>query len=189
MVEKRQIEIPVTEFVRSCVDVEKFLSYCRSCSSYGNTWSCPPFNFNPTELWESYHTILLYSRKIPISMEMQTTVFSPEELNRAGLELLRTEKRAMLTELLELEKHFPGSMMLSAGSCNVCPNGSCTRRTGKPCRNPDMMRHSIESLGGDVGKALELYFNLQLLWGHDGHMPEYYILLGGLLKKNNMPAT
>lgn len=189
MVEKRQVEVPVAEFVRSCVDVEKFSAYCRACHGYGKTWSCPPFNFNPSELWEKYHTIRLYSRKIPIPESMQATRFSPEELNRAALELLRTEKRAMLTELLELEKQFPGSMMLSAGSCNVCPEGSCTRSTAEPCRNPEMMRYSIESLGGDVGKALELYFNLQLLWGRDGHMPEYYILLGGLLKKANMPAT
>ena len=43
------------------------------------------------------------------------------------------------------------------------------------------MRHSIESLGGDVGKTLSLYLGQELLWGREGHFPEYYILLGGLL--------
>lgn len=40
-----------------------------------------------------------------------------------------------------------------------------------------------ESLGGDVEKTLELYFNERLLWGREGHMPEYMLLVGGLMQK------
>lgn len=185
MIEKRQLEVPAAEFARNCVDVEKFLAYCQVCRSYRKTWSCPPFRFKPQELWEKYHTLVLQSRKIEVPAAMQAAVFSPGELEKASLELLRTEKQAMLTELLELEKEFPGSMVLSAGSCNICPQGTCTRLTGEPCRNPGMMRYSIEALGGDVGKALKIYFHQRILWGRDGHMPEYYILLGGLLKKED----
>ena len=76
-------------------------------------------------------------------------------------------------------------MALSAGSCDVCPEGTCTRLQEDPCRNPGMMRYSVEALGGDVGKALKLYFDKEILWGKAGHMPPYFILLGGLLKKND----
>lgn len=187
MIEKRHLQVPVTDFVRDCVNVEKFSAYCRACRGYGKTWSCPPFRFKPLELWGNYHTLRLYSRKVPVPAEMQTAVFSAEELNRASLELLRPEKEVMLMELLDLESRIPRSMALSAGSCNGCPEGECTRLTGAPCRNPGIMRYSIEALGGDVSKALELYFHQQLLWGQEGHMPEYYILLGGLLQKANVP--
>lgn len=183
MTEKRQAEISVADFVRDCVDTEKFSAYCRACRGYGKTWSCPPFDFKPQEIWQSYDTLLLQSRKIEVPEKMRETLFSPEELDRASHELLREEKRIMLAELLESEKSFPNSMVLSAGSCDVCPALTCTRLIGKPCRNPGSMRHSIESLGGDVGQALKTYFDLQILWGKNGRMPEYYILLGGLLKK------
>ena len=51
------------------------------------------------------------------------------------------------------------------------------------CKNYARLRYSIESLGGDVEKTLELYFNERLLWGREGHMPEYMLLVGGLMQK------
>ncbi len=182
MTEKKQVEISVTDFVKSCVDVEKFLVYCQACRGYGKTWSCPPFDFKPQEVWQNYNTLILQSRKVEVPQKMRETLFSSKELDSASHELLREEKRAMLAELLEMEKAFPNSMVLSAGSCDVCPAGTCTRLAGHPCRNPNSMRYSIESLGGDVGKALNKYFDTQILWGKDGRMPKYYVLLGGLLK-------
>lgn len=46
----------------------------------------------------------------------------------------------------------------------------------------EQMRYSLETLGGDMGKALELYFDRKMIWAENGHLPAYYILLGGLLK-------
>lgn len=187
MTEKRQLEIPVADFIRDCVDVEKFSACCQACRGYSKTWSCPTFRFKPLELWGNYDTLVLQSRKVEVPAEMRSEVFAPKELDTASHELLRAEKHSLLLGLLELEKAFPGSMALSAGSCNVCPEGTCTRLNQEPCRNPGMMRYSIEALGGDVGKALELYLGQQILWGKDGHMPEYYFLLGSLLKKSADP--
>ena len=186
--EKREREVPAAEFVRACVNVEKFSACCRNCRNYSKTWSCPPFRFDPADVWGNYDTLLLQMRMLTVPGELREQVFSAEALRRAAAEFLRAEKEAMLLELLELEKAFPGSMALSAGSCQVCPEGTCARQTQEPCRNPNLMRYSIEALGGDVGKALELYFDKQLVWGRDGRMPEYYILLGGLLKKPNKPV-
>ena len=44
------------------------------------------------------------------------------------------------------------------------------------------MRYSIEALGGNVTKAVQLYYDDTILWTENGHLPEYFILLGGLLK-------
>ena len=184
--EKMQCEIPVSQFLQTCVDVQRFAACCQACPGYGKTWTCQPFRFEPRELWENYDFLLLQSRKIPVPDALRETVFTPQALNVASTDFLFAEKRAMLLELLELEKQYPGSMALSGGSCDICPVGTCSRLNGQePCRNPSMMRYSSEALGGDVGKALELYFDQQILWGTDGHMPEYYILLGGLLLKRD----
>lgn len=82
---------------------------------------------------------------------------------------------------MEREQSTPGSLMLAAGCCDEC--ATCARANGAPCIKPDKLRYSIESLGGDVEKTLELYFNERLLWGREGHMPEYMLLVGGLMQK------
>lgn len=180
-----QKEIPVQQFLQECVNIPLFQECCHACPNHGRTWSCPPFSFKPEELWANYDTVLLQCRVIDVPEALQQTTFTAEEMNRASKELLRRDKKSMLLEMLEQEKTFPGSMALSAGSCDICPEGTCTRLQEDPCRNPGMMRYSVEALGGDVGKALKLYFAKEILWGKDGHMPPYYILLGGLLKKSD----
>ncbi|MBQ6358699.1 MAG: DUF2284 domain-containing protein, partial [Clostridia bacterium] len=88
-------------------------------------------------------------------------------------------KADLARELLFLEKERPGSLALLGGKCDLCP--VCARTEGKPCRTPDRMRYSIESLGGDCGGALEKYFGEILQWAQGNRLPEQIILLGGLL--------
>lgn len=172
-------EVPLAEYCAQCVDVPKFLGYCAACPNYGGTWSCPPFDFDPQEIWDRYDRILLRAVKVPVPAELREKVLSPQEINDESHALLAPIKHDLLSSLLEQERATPGSLALSAGRCQECR--VCTKPSGQPCRQPERMRHSIESLGGDVGKTLSLYLGQELLWGREGHLPEYYILLGGLL--------
>ena len=172
-------EVPLAEYRAQCVDVPKFLGYCAACPNYGGTWSCPPFDFDPQTVWDRYDRILLRAVKVPVPAELREKVLSPQEINDESHALLAPIKHDLLSSLLEQERATPGSLALSAGRCQECQ--VCTKASGQPCRHPGRMRHSIESLGGDVGKTLSLYLGQELLWGREGHLPEYYILLGGLL--------
>lgn len=172
-------EVPLAEYCAQCVDVPKFLGYCAACPNYGGTWSCPPFDFDLQEIWDRYDRILLRAVKVPVPAELREKVLSPQEINDESHALLAPIKHDLLSSLLEQERATPGSLALSAGRCQECR--VCTKPSGQPCRQPERMRHSIESLGGDVGKTLSLYLGQELLWGREGHLPEYYILLGGLL--------
>ena len=172
-------EVPLAEYRAQCVDVPKFLGYCAACPNYGGTWSCPPFDFDPQEIWDRYDRILLRAVKVPVPAELREKVLSPQEINDESHALLAPIKHDLLSSLLEQERATPGSLALSAGRCQECQ--VCSKASGQPCRQPERMRHSIESLGGDVGKTLSLYLGQELLWGREGHLPEYYILLGGLL--------
>lgn len=174
-------EVPLAEYRAQCVDVPKFLGYCAACPNYGGAWSCPPFDFDPQEIWDRYDRILLRAVKVPVPAELREKVLSPQEINDESHALLAPIKHDLLSSLLEQERATPGSLALSAGRCQECPEGRCTKPAHQPCRQPGRMRHSIESLGGDVGKTLSLYLGQELLWGREGHLPEYYILLGGLL--------
>lgn len=172
-------EVPLAEYRAQCVDVPKFLGYCAACPNYGGTWSCPPFDFDPQTVWDRYDRILLRAVKVPVPAELREKVLSPQEINDESHALLAPIKHDLLSSLLEQERATPGSLALSAGRCQECQ--VCTKASGQPCRQPERIRHSIESLGGDVGKTLSLYLGQELLWGREGHLPEYYILLGGLL--------
>ena len=38
-------------------------------------------------------------------------------------------------------------------------------------------------LGGDVSKALRECFGVELKWAENGRLPEYFVVLGALLKR------
>ena len=171
--------VPLDEFRQGLVDVPQFSGYCRDCPDYGQTWSCPPFGFDPAAVWEKYDAIRLYARKLVFAKDRlfpgERRAFEQEALPRIKADLAR--------ELLAMEAETPGSLALFAGKCDLCP--VCARAEGQPCRTPDRMRYSIEALGGDCGGALERYFGESLQWAQGNRLPEQLTFLGGLLLPEN----
>ena len=94
---------------------------------------------------------------------------------------LKTVKQELSGELFDREQKTPGSISLSAGSCLLC-KGSCGRKENEPCRFPDQMRYSIESLGGNVGLTLSKLMGIELEWMEEGKLPHYFVLVCGLLR-------
>lgn len=90
-------------------------------------------------------------------------------------------KEELEEEILKEEQKNLGSVSLSSGACLQCKTAECARISGKPCRFPDKMRYSIESLGGNVGKSVTKYLHQELLWVEEGKLPEYFMLIYGLL--------
>ncbi|MBQ2888285.1 MAG: DUF2284 domain-containing protein [Firmicutes bacterium] len=158
------------EFLAECIDVPKFLACCQQCDNYNIKWSCPPFEFDPMDIWHKYNKLRLYALVLRPSDEMGSA-----ELVAA----LHSEKPGFDQRLSEMEAEHPGSLYLSGGSCALCSD--CRRAQGQVCRYPDKLRYSIEALGGDVGKVCEKYFDKPILWVQDNKAPEYLMLIGGLL--------
>lgn len=176
----RFAEGSVSDFLKTCVDIPRFLECCKDCPSYGKRWSCPPYDFSVRTLWGQYSSILLYEEKIPIPAEYREKTYEQDALNELCRALLAPVKRKMTDDLLALERHYPNSLALFPGTCELCER--CSKENGEPCIHPVMMRYSIESLGGNVAQAVQIYFDDTILWAKDGHLPEYFILLGGLLR-------
>lgn len=171
-VERAEGEISVSEYLRDGVDVERFAALCRECPNSGRVWSCPPFDFDPIEMyWSKFKMITVFGRIITADGEL-----SAEE----ALNLLNREKLLMLEECFELERNIPGSLALSAGRCIFCAD--CARIDGMPCRFPGKMRRSIESLGGNVAVLSERCLNTKLEWGRGGRAPSKLTLVGALLR-------
>lgn len=176
----RFVEGPITDFVKNCVNVPRFLACCRACPNYNRRWSCPPYEFSVETVWDQYNDILLYEDKVIVKPELLEKSFNQEEINELSRILLTPAQRQMIDTLLTMEKQYPGSRALFAGTCELCEN--CDKEHGIPCRHPELLRYSIEALGGNVAKAVQIYFDDIILWAENGHLPEYFLLLGGLLK-------
>lgn len=170
-------EIPLSEFVKTCVDIPRFAACCAECPGFGKRWACPPYDFDPADIWSAYSSILLLAEKVVIPEHKRRV----DDARAAYEELLKPVKRKLMDELYELEKATPGSLALSAGGCDLC--AVCTRPEGKPCRFPEKKRCSIESIGGDVAGCLGKYFGESVLWAENGLLPEHFIIVCALLKK------
>lgn len=172
--------ISVSEYLEKYVDIPTFLECCKACSSYNKTWSCPSYDFDVENYWRKYKTFDLTAIKIIFPKEMTEKTYTKEELNQIYEDTLFREKKLLSEELYVAESNTPNSISLSAGSCSLCKKG-CTRLEGKPCRFPDKMRHSIESLGGNVGLTINKLMGLELEWVEENKLPSHFILVCGLL--------
>lgn len=172
--EEYQCEAGVDKYLQEYVNIEEFLGYCKQCKNYNKVWSCPPYDFEPKKYWESFSTLYVLARKI---------IFEPGVDAEKSMEIMEEVKEDMSRKLYEEEKRYEGSVSLSAGSCSLCKDKGCTRPSGLPCRHPELMRYSIESLGGNVGLTVSKLMGIELEWLEEGKVPSYFVLVGGLLKK------
>lgn len=171
------VDIYAADYVQRFREHSKFERCCRECGNYGRSWGCPPFGFDVGERLQRYDRVLLVATKITPEAEGL-----PVELSRT---LIRPERIRLDRRLRELEKEHDALSCSYVGSCLYCPEGSCTRPEGLPCRHPDLVRPSLESYGFDIGKTLAELFGTELLWGTEGRMPQYLTLVCGLFYRSS----
>ena len=91
--------LPMSEMLEKYVDVEKFLGYCAACPRCGQTWSCPPYDFDPAAVWPQYAAVTLYAVQVfPESEEAKAAAFADPEM------FLRPYRRAFDALLEERER-------------------------------------------------------------------------------------
>lgn len=172
-------EIAIKDYVKDFVDVNYFLEFCKNCPHYENNWGCPPFDFDPIDLWNKYKTFSIIGIKIIFDDDIVDKTYSSDELSEIMSKSIRIEKNKLFNRLLEMEKDIEESTSVVAGTCNIC--NECGRENGEKCRHPDKLRHSVESLGGNVEKTVKELLNLDILWVEDYKLPKYLTLCCGLL--------
>ncbi|MDD3338130.1 MAG: DUF2284 domain-containing protein [Lachnospiraceae bacterium] len=173
--------ISIDEYLENYVDIPTFLECCKACPNYNQIWSCPTYDFDVESYWKQYHTFDLIGVQMIFDEESRLKEYTAEELNKVIKASILPEKQKLTDELFKKEKEVPNSISLSAGSCIMCGKGNCTKPEGKPCRHPEKMRYSIESLGGNVGKTIHDLFHVDLEWMEEGKLPTYFVLVCGLL--------
>lgn len=166
------LSLPAEEYIARFRNAEHFIKFCRECGNYGRSWGCPPFGYDVEERLREYSRLLLVATKI--------TPLEPDLPISESRRLIRPERIRLENRLRELERRYGGLSCSYVGSCLYCPEGSCTRPDGLPCRHPDLVRSSLEAYGFDIGRTLSELFKMELIWGKDGKMPEYLTLVCGL---------
>jgi len=186
--ERYEAIVSVDHYLDKYVDVDTFLQACKACPNYEKIWSCPTYDFDVIEYWKKYKTLELTAIKIIFDEAVAGKKLTKEEQEEITKNSIWEVKAQLAEELYEREKAVPGSISLSAGSCTLCKGagahaeGFCSRLKGEPCRHPDKMRYSIESLGGNVGTTLSELMEIELEWIQEGRMPSYFVLVSGLLR-------
>ncbi|WP_148882430.1 DUF2284 domain-containing protein [Thermococcus aciditolerans] len=141
-------EIPADEIVVSPRPVWK----CRSCPMYGRRPSCPP---HVPDWREAREWVRHFKRALIVKFEIDMERFE-EEKREALLYLLKREG-----EFFKKGKMY--AMALFPGSCNLCDD--CPFERGKPCRMPTKVRPSIDAIGIEIGKLVEINFSESVLYG------------------------
>ena len=172
-VEEFTREVTVEEYIARFHRPDEVWNYCRACSNYGRQWGCPPFDFDVVERLAKYRTIRLIATKITLLDRSISTC--------AINDLLCPERVRLEAELLALERQYDGLACTYIGECLHCAKGRCRRLEGRPCCHPELVRPSLEAYGFDLGKTLSELFGIELKWSIDGSLPEYLVLVCGVL--------
>ena len=166
-------EIPIEECLVRFHNPAEVWGYCHACSNYGKQWGCPPFDFDVVKRLSRYRTIRLIATKITL----HDRSISPCEIDA----VLRPERIRLEKALLNMERECDGLACTYIGKCLHCTEGACARLNGKPCCHPELVRPSLEAYGFDVARTLSELFNIELQWSNNGSLPEYLVLVCGVL--------
>lgn len=176
---RKEVTVDAADFIRRYRDVQRIAALCGQCPSHGNSWGCPPFDFDPVTVSDGFSTVTLMGTTIgfddaTISSCQGTKAKSRQVASRAMEEVWQS----LLPELMEKERQSPGSRVFTF-RCRLCPEG-CTRPEGKPCRHPDRLRYSLEAVGFDVSAAAHDLLGIGLEWSSDGSLPRHITLITAL---------
>ena len=139
----RAAVIPVTNVETDA----SFRDMCASnvCGNYGRNWMCPPDAGDIHDLMaalRSYSYALVYQTvsELEDSYDFEGMMDAGVAHNRLMVELRRGIDALALPRVLHL----------GAGGCRMCE--VCAKRTGEPCRHPDLAVASLETYGVNVSR-------------------------------------
>lgn len=180
--------VPVRDFVADYVDQPRFLELCRACPAHNRTWACPEFDFDPADVWKRFEWLHLVCFSMDFDDDQKRTGWDREELTHEVMDIFSTEKKRALRTMIALRNRTPGSQVLGAGACELCR--ICTRTQGRPCRLPQLLVHSLESMGADVESTSRQLFDHPIEWSDGTTLPDSYVLIMGLLcARDTLPAS
>lgn len=177
MLQNVAAHIPADKYIAEYRDSERFMGYCRQCRRYGKTYACPPFDFDVDDYISGYRDVYIIGTKIvfdDLTRESSATVKLRDEITNNAMFHVLDEMAVLHKRVLAV---FPDTLSFLVGKCRLCLPQPCARLEGKPCLHPDEVRHSIESVGFDVGKTTSDLLGIELKWSNNHRLPDYVTLV------------
>ncbi len=169
-------EVAAADYIVRYRGPVRFLECCKVCPSFGRTYKCPPITGERNIDFSPFTTARIIVAKIPIPPRTPVSEAS-SILNPIRLKL---EKN-----LLDMERQTAGSRAFcctATDGCDFCSGTACARLSEEPCRHPELVRPSLEAYGFDLSATLSDLFCLEMLWGKDGYLPSYLVLIGAVFQ-------
>lgn len=138
-------ELPAADYIARFRDAEPDRGLLPRLPQLRAQLGMPPFGFSVGRYLSGYATALLTVTKIV----PQKQGLPSSEAGR----LILPERRRLEQQLLGMERQYGGLSFAYVGTCLHCPEGTCTRPDGKPCRHPELVRPSLEACGSDHRKT------------------------------------
>lgn len=173
-------EVDVITYLDKYYDPSKFLGLCKNCNMFSKLWSCPPYEFSTKDYMIRYKKLYVISTQIYLDKDIQKL----NKYNDEIFKIIKDCRKKHEKKLLRAEVIYKNSKALYSGSCLLCDK--CSRVTGEQCVKTNRMRYSLESLGCDVQKTASDILNVEIKWGKDNNVPEYYTLVSGFLSNDNI---
>ena len=138
-----------------------FRDMCASnaCGNYGRNWMCPP---DAGEI----HMLIARLRTYSFMLVYQTVTELEDSYDFEGMMdagVAHNKLMITLRDRLNAEG-LPRALHLGAGGCRMCE--VCAKRTGEPCRHPDLAVASLETYGVNVSK-LAVVAGMKYINGQD----------------------
>ncbi|HML35978.1 MAG TPA: DUF2284 domain-containing protein [Bacillota bacterium] len=181
----------VEDYLSNYANGERFLEYCEKFTGCGHIWSCPLYDFDPAEYEKKYKYFYIIGKRITFDQpdegkgksymtrkEREQREKDRHEREKYMNQVCLREKDILSETIYELEKKYPGSIGLPAGSCRMCRQ--CSKPQEKGCRYSEEIRYFLESLGADVNGTAGDLLGMELRWMKD-RMPKDFTLINGFL--------
>ncbi len=121
-----------------------------SCGVYGKCWMCPPDVGDIDEL-------MAQLRRYRYALVFQTVTTLEDSFDVEGMAEARkgiSRVSFAVRDQWAKEGWDKGALHLSVGGCGVC--ATCAKRTGEPCRAPELAIASLEAYGIHVSNLAEV---------------------------------
>ncbi|WP_297130182.1 DUF2284 domain-containing protein [Terrisporobacter sp.] len=158
------------DILKNYMKFEYFTALCKEgCPNYNSNYTCPPNSPTFTEYVKDYK----YSLVIAMYMNI------PKNKNMSEV---HEYLRIVLSDLLiPLERKING-LLTDGGRCIYCKE--CAYIDNLPCRFPEKMRFSMESMGIDLDSACKDILNYSMSWNSDNE--NSYCTVIGSVNFNNI---
>lgn len=164
-------------------------SECKACPNYAKYWSCAPYTFDEAIFLKQFEYMHIIGRQFEVPPEDIINICEPKAIADYCKEKFDAIKVMTWETLLEIEDEVTDSLGLIPGNCPICEiqGMACARKTNEPCRNPWLMRYSLESLGFNVVDLLKDELGMTIEWPQNQQLPKVLTSVSAILCNAEIP--